>query len=215
MSLTGSVLFDYWLDDVLPSITGGEVDLIMKHIRDAAIDFCERSYVWRVDGLPITVIADQRQYTLLSPVEEAEIVRVEQVFISGKEITVASISGLSQQNINFMTGKGNSRCYVQEYTDKLGLYPMPSTQILGGLTYKVSLRPSRVAEGMNDSVGKRYFEAIAHGAKARLFEIPSKPWSDAQLSTYHRAKFEMMARQAKDEVSSGLGRGSKRVVSHY
>ena len=67
---------------------------------------------------------------------------------------------------------------------------------------------------MNDSIGKKYFEAIANGAKARLYEIPNKPWTDAALSGFHRNKSEMMASRARDDAASGYGRGPKRVVSH-
>lgn len=215
MSLVGTVNFDYWLDDIMPSMTGLEVELALKHIRSAAIDFCEQSLAWRFDTLPINVIADQRQYVLDVPFEGAEIVQVLHAYINNKEIAVTSTSALAQGDINFLNQKGLPTCYVQEYTERMSLYPMPANSITSGLTYKVALRPSRVADGIHDSIGKKYFEAIAHGTKARLFEMPKKPWSDINLAVYHRSKFEMIARHARDEAASGYGRGIKRVVSHY
>lgn len=215
MSLVGTVNFDYWYDDVMPSVKGAESDIILHHIRGAAIDFCEQSLAWRFDALPINVIANQRQYMLDIPFEGAEIVQVLHAYIGNKEIAVTSTSALAQRNINFLSMKGLPNSYIQEYTERMSLYPLPNSNIAGGLTYKVALRPSRIADGMYDSIGKKYFEAIAHGTKARLFEIPSKPWSDLSLSAYHRSKFEMVVRHARDEAVSGYGRGAKRVVSHY
>lgn len=215
MSLVGTVNFDYWLDDVLPCMTGQEIELAIKHIRGAAIDFCEHSLAWRLDALPIDVIADQRQYMLVSPYDDTEIVQVLHAYLNYKELPVNSTSALAQRNINFLSQQGTPTCYVQEFTERMSLYPMPNSNFSASLTYKVALRPSRVANGMHDSIGKKYFEAIAHGAKARLYEMPGKPWTDGNLSIYHRAKFDMIATRARDEAASGYGRGVKRVVSHY
>lgn len=214
MNLAGSLNWDYWLDEIMPSMTGLEIQFAIKHIRGAAIDFCEQSYAWRFDPIAININANQRQYSLSASFDDTEIVRVEQVFVSGKQITVTSMSGLAQHNINFINVKGTPTQYTQEFTERISLYPLPDKGIVGGLTYKISLRPSRIADGMHDSIGKRYFDAIAHGAKARLLEIPSKPWSDPNLAAYHRAKFDMVVARARDEVSSGYGRGAKRVVRH-
>ena len=214
MSLVGTVKFEYWLDDVMPNIAGAEVEFVLKHIRDAAIAFCEQSLAWRVDALPANVIVDQRQYQIDSPWDDTEIVQVMQVFYDDRELLVASNSGLSQRNINFKTQADTPRNYVQEYAEKISLYPLPNSNLTDGLTCQIALRPSRFAIGMNDSIGKKYFEAIANGAKARLYEIPNKPWTDAALSGFHRNKSEMMAIRARDDVASGYGRGPKRVVSH-
>lgn len=213
--IVGTVNWDYWLDDVMPSLSGIEIELVTTHIRSSAIEFCEQSYAWRVDMLPVTVNANQRQYLINSPYDDAEIVRVEQAFLNDKELRVTSASALAQRDINFLSHKAIPVNYVQEYTDRMSLYPLANADFNKGLTCKLSLRPSRVANGMNDSIGKRYFEAIAQGTKARLFEMPKKPWSDGNLSVYHRAKFNMMVKMARDEVASGYGRGPKRIVSHY
>jgi hypothetical protein len=215
MALTGSINFDYWLDDVMPSVGGAEIEFVLREIRHAAIDFCERTNVWRLEGLTQNVVAGQSEYLLDSPLDRCEIVQVLEVKYDKSVIPVTPQSRLSQNNSNYASLKGIPACYWQDYPEKLNFYPVPNTGLVNGLMYKVSLRPSRVANIINESVGKRYFEAISHGTKARMFAMPKKPWTDPALASYHMQQFDQKISRARDEASTGYGRGAKRVVSHY
>lgn len=200
--------YDYFLDDIMPDIVGAEVPFVMRHIRNAAIEFCERSWAWHLEALPIQLQANKAYYNLLPPVmdDSQEICQVIWVMVNEKIITPLT-------NQDKLSLSGDPEHYLQDYTEQITLLPTPSNAV--AMRYEVALRPSRTSEGLNGSVGKRYFEAICNGAKAKLFEIPNKPWSDGQNSVFHRSKFEDAAAMAKDEVLSGLGRGPRRTKLVY
>lgn len=207
------VNFDYWLDDIAPSMNGAEIPFIIRQIREAAIMFCDASWAWTLDALPINIIANDATYALVSPINHAEITKVIHAYVDGEEICNTSWTQLSREHSKHATKTGSVKSFVQDYVEQVRLFPIPDAA--GVLTYKVALRPSRIAAGMDGSVGKRYFDAISDGAKARMYEIPNKPWSDGQASVFHKNKFESACQKAKDEVISGLGRRALRTVSYY
>ena len=206
--------FEYFLDDVVPSVIGAEIPLILLHIRNAAIRFCEKSWAWQLDGLPIDVIGSEPTYPLVTPSDQAEIVKIMSVKLNGKTLDVSSLPAIEAVYHDSSYRKGSPHSYWQDYVEQLNLFPMPDFSKVAGLTYRMALRPSRTAEGMDGSVAKRYFDAISDGAKASLFEIPNKPWSDGQASSFHSQRFNVMATHAQTEVMRGLGRGPIRVVGH-
>lgn len=209
------ISFDYWLDDVVPTVGGAEISLVMLHIRNAAIRFCEQSWAWQIDGLPINIVANDGTYDLVSTVTTTEIVKIVSVDVNAYPLTVKSRASIRLAYQDADTKKGSPKFYWQDYVEKLTLFPIPDTALVAGLTYRMALRPSRVAAGMTDSVAKRYFDAISDAAKASLFEMPNKPWSDGQAAVFFRNRFENAAIMAKNEVMFGLGRGPMRTVSHF
>lgn len=204
-----------WLDELMPAISGAEVALVQRHIILGAIDFCEMSWVWHKDAVPLNIVVDQSKYNLVSPVANTEIVQVLVVYVDNENVEVSSWNVLNANYAKAKTLKGYAIAYVQDYVEELTLFQIPDVAITNGLAYKVAMRPTRNATTIDDSIGKRYFDGIADAAKARLFEIPNKPWSDGQAAVFYKQKSEEAARAAKDEVLSGLGRGARRTKTLF
>jgi hypothetical protein len=200
-----------WLDEIMPTFGGAEVPFVQRHIIAGAIDFCEQSWAWHQDADAQDVIVDQSKYTLVSPEDDTEIVKVLRVYVDNKPIDVSSWDVIESNYALAKTLTGNAISYVQDYADDLTLFKIPDLGITDGLTYHVALRPVRNATVINDSVGSNYYDAIADAIKARLYEIPKKPWSDGAAAVFHKSKFETAAISAKNEMIGGLGRGVSRV----
>jgi hypothetical protein len=204
-----------WLDEVMPAIAGAEVGFVQRHILYGAIDFCKMSLAWNEDAAPINIVVDTAAYNLVSPITNTEIVEVMELYVDSEIVTPSTWREITDNYADAKTLTGSAIHYVQNYAEKLTLFKIPNAAITGGLTYKVAIKPTRIATVINDSIGSRYYDAIADAAKARLFEIPSKPWSDGQASLFYKSKFEAAAQAARDEIVSGLGRGSVRTKIYY
>ena len=61
---------------------------------------------------------------------------------------------------------------------------------------KIAEPPALNANTVPDELDK-YIEGIAHGAKARLFAMPNKPWTQMALVDYHSNKFDEAKADAK------------------
>jgi hypothetical protein len=209
-----TVNWDYWLEELMIAVNGAERELLNHQTRAAAIEFCNLSEAWRLDNLPIDIEQGKRAYVIEPPLSDTEIHKIVEVSIEGRKINPTSwaqVIDSSPSNLNF---EGTARCYVSEYTDKIEVHPIPNADITNGLVCKSAIRPTRIAEGMNAEVGKRYFDAILNGAKARLYLIPNKPWSDGAAAMLHKKLMTDAAASARREVNTGHGRVALRTTLH-
>lgn len=202
----GTVNFNYWFEELVSAVNGAETDLLFQQIRSAAIEFCNLSEAWRMDNLPVDIEQGTREYAIEAPISGTEIVKIVQVLVNGCAVHPTSWAALIDQSPAAMNHQGNIKAYVQEYANKVALYPIPNTDIVGGLVCKSAVRPTRIANGMDEEVGKRNFDAILSGAKSRLYLIPGKPWSDGAAGVYHKKLMEEAAQKARTEVNVGHGR---------
>jgi hypothetical protein len=164
-------------------VDGGHLDVAgvpepvaVNVIRKAAIEFCDRSRAWVVDHDPIDLVAGEATYQF-SPNNGTVVVRVEEAWVNGLDITATTRLDV-QRHINWTSLTGTATQYLQENTEEIILFPKPIAALAAGLTMKVSLKPSRKSTGLEGWLVEKYLDDIIHGALWKLFEMPSKPWSD-------------------------------------
>lgn len=105
-----------------------------------------------------------------------------------------------------------TRFYFQN-DDTIALVLAPNAT--GALRVNAALKPTRASTSFPDWVYQRYVETIAHGAKARLMLIPTKPYSDPKLGEWHRAQFNDGIAEAKIRVARGTARSALRTRTVY
>lgn len=96
-----------------------------------------------------------------------------------------------------------------DYT--ITLAETPSERVVEALTAELTLKPTRSSTSVDVSVYERWAETIAHGAKARLYDIPAQPFTDPQRSTISWAKFRSGMADARADVQRKLTVGPLRV----
>lgn len=203
-------LFTGLYDEVLPDVPGVPQNIALNAIRNAAIEFCDRSCCWVVDADPITSVANQANYQF-EPESGSEVVRVVQAWYNSLKITEKTAAQLeedvSTQSTTLVSGTpwneqpGIPLYFTIERPDEFILVPYPDTAVTSGIKMKVALKPSRTAKGMEKWVIDKYFEALSHGAKYKLFTMQKKPWSSSDLASYHRREFDMAINHATAHTS--------------
>lgn len=191
--------FNSLFDEVLVDVAGVPQPVALNAIRNAAIEFCEKSGVWVADADPLSSIANVAAYQF-EPENSTEVVGVVQAWYNGVKITQVTAAHLDDElssgSSQFLAGipwadqKGVPEHYLIERPDEFILAPYPTEAIPGAIKMKVSLKPSRTATSMERWVLDKYFETLAHGAKGKLFAMPMKPWSNSGLSDYHKSEFD-------------------------
>ena len=184
---TWSAFYDF----ALPDLPGCPVAALDIAIRQAAIEFCEKSLAYKTSHNPISVISGTAEYAFQPPDQTVVHVITYAKFDDTELQCRVGEYGISNQD--WRSEEGTPK-YIFGGMTALTLIPAPNVD--GTLTMIVALKPSPTADGIDDNIFNEYREAIVHGALARLMLSPKKPYSDPGLATYHNLQFTILTGQA-------------------
>ncbi|OGT02161.1 MAG: hypothetical protein A2143_00765 [Gallionellales bacterium RBG_16_57_15] len=192
-------LFTTLYDEVLADVPGVPQPVALNAIRNAAIELCEKSGVWSWTAAAMNSVALQASYAFV-PEADTEVVGVVAAWYNGVQIlprTGAQLEAeVSITGSGFVVGtpwhkqSGTPKYFTIERADQFILSPYPTEALAAAIEMKLTLKPTRTATGMEKWVMDKHFETIAHGAKAKLCAMHSKPWSNADQASYHAGKFD-------------------------
>jgi hypothetical protein len=180
-----------WADfynEVLPDLPGCTTALADNAIKNAAIEFLERSMAWRVETAPITLTAAVPTYTLNNPAGSI-VVEIIDALVSGLQITPKSPDQLNVLYQNWRNETGDAAYYYRPTPSTIRVAPTPSVTTVGALVLSMALKPSRAATGIDSELFEQYMEVIAAGAKYRLMIMQKKPWSDPSRAGVQQVVF--------------------------
>lgn len=196
-------------DEVLPEVPGCPQNMAGNAIRNAAIEFCERTFVYQIDHPPIDSVQDVGEYDY-APGAGLAIVRPESVWYDKKPLTFKTRDQIDRMYEYWPDESGTPLYFLQEKVEKLILVPKPSVALVSAIRMKVSVRPTRSATDIDDAIHENYIEAIASGAKARLFLMKKKPWTDNQLGVFHNQAFDEAIAKTRLAAARGHTRARMR-----
>lgn len=202
-----TTLYDVIVPEVMMATTAGCPDiLVVRELRNTAIEFFSKSLCWRMPLDPIVVVPSIASYSLISPVGDTRVARIYNVAMSvqpagavapysvnllpklPQELDLISPNWrVAQPAVGFVPNM-QTHYYTQDSLDSIVLAGVP--QVTGTLSVLASVVPTRASTGIDNIVLEQYFEALVNGAKARLLAMPDKAWSNAALVSYHQDLFE-------------------------
>lgn len=202
------------LDDVMPEIQGSPpIALVTHHIKNAVIRFLDRTRVLRKTTSPVDWAGGVGPRPLTNAVFGAELITP-----SERVIEVRSVAWLGRQlpalregDLEFEHGsdwatKTGTPTHYSETTGGLLLVPSPpltANALILAISY--SLLPT--ATSFPDSVLHDYREALAFGAKASLFYMAGKPWSDPIAADINYRQFDVRMAAASVKAMRQTARG--------
>ena len=153
----------------------GVPDFILERsVREATIDFCVETDVYRPEPEKVNVSAGISEYELTIPAG-TELNHIIDIFRDKDRLTPVSYARLLE-----ITGDETSRGLPTKYSQRdntvFYLAPLPATAETLSVLY--SLKPSASSSSIPDTVGKEYRETLVHGALYRLQMMPNQPWSN-------------------------------------
>lgn len=183
-------------DDLIPDLlgarglTGVPPEIAVFHLRKAAIELCEQSFIWK-QTVTIDAQAGVRDY----PIElkdEAYLVSVDQVKV-GHCCLTPDRSGLC-------TGCG---CHQFSLTDNTLWVPEQLDDVEQHITLTVICKPKQDSCVLPEQLYQDWSEVIADGAAQRCFSMPKTDWYNAGLVTFYTRKFSIGLARAKNQRSLG------------
>lgn len=211
-----TVKWSVFFDEVMPDLSGAPAQpLVENAIRNAVIDLCTRGLVWRVDLDPVDAIANLGEYDF-DPDSGTIVVRALVLWYNKQRLLMKTPAELAEMYAHWPSETGTPLYFTQERpSESFILVPTPIAAFDDAVTGKLAIKPTRNATGCDAVLHETWRETVAHGAKAKLFAMKKKPWSDGGQAGYHQSKFDAEVAAAAQDASSGFTGKPKRVRAHF
>lgn len=202
-------------DDFLPEVTQFLPDvpeLVAKNaIRNAAIEFCEKTRYWQVDVDPISVVAGQRNYVVPTPAD-TKMVGVVSAYYNTNLLIPKGPDELARiyRMGDWQQVEGAPQYLTQIIKPEVILVPTPYEDKAESLHLRVAIAPTRASEEISEDVYENYLMVIANGAKAILYNTPGQPYFDKTSAKECQMYFRAGIANARILIDKGLTRSSTR-----
>lgn len=181
---------------VLPEVVGCPDIAAIPALRLAAIDFCQRSLVWKDTTPAISTVIGQAAYAY-APAAGTVVARLDSLTLDGEDVDVLS-PGDGQAKI----ARKSTDTFAFGKLGGLVLMPAPAAAGLQIVPF-CSLAPSATAESIPDELAARYIEKIAKGAIWRLKNTSNKTYTDKAGALDALGVFEAGINDARSDASTG------------
>lgn len=188
-----TVALTNWEPYILPNIPSVPDLALQRAVRDAAIDFCRDTLIWKEWLTRISIVALDDEYALTVPVAMelyADIEAVYQVYFKetgAADDQFALLTPTTEDEMEAELGNGwmfataaqPSKYYIPaSEPTTLYLHPIPTVLSTSGLLVRVYCAPLQTAMVLPDFLYSGYLNAIQYGALSKLFGIKGMPWYD-------------------------------------
>lgn len=203
--------FTQFFPEVLPYVPDVAEVAAENAIRQASIEFCERTRFWQEDLDAIPVIAKEGVYEIDTD-NGVKFVDVMMGYYDNRLLIPKSAEELSNLfRRNDWRTLISDPYYVTRVTPtEVQVVPRPAFRG-SNLRIRAALAPTRGSSAVADSVYEEYLEVIAAGARARLYNTPKQPYFDRAVAQEYERKFRAGINEARIRVNKSLTRTSGRV----
>lgn len=204
-----------FVPDVTVQLLSDPSSLVVENaIKNASIELCRSSWLWREYAAAITVTAGDPRIDIELPAS-ADLVAVLTVTLDGLLLDAESGDRLDVMYPRWATDTGAPKRYTQTDMSALILSPVPDATYPDSLVIYYALSPTRIATGLPDWIANDYWEDIVSGALARLMMMPGRAWTNMEAGNYHRNLFDSAIAQAKETGLRALSRAPLRVTQQH
>ena len=181
---------------VLSEVPGCPEFTAERAIRDACIDFCARTDIYRAEVQTLVVSANITEYELDAPTG-TEPNHVKSILRAGRPLTSSTYEDVI--TLIELSDRSYPQVYAQYDNANLLIGPKPAERETLKVLY--TLKPTQTSSSIPDTIGLEWREALVSGALFRLQMMSGQPWlnpnaANANAQIYERAVAKAI-RQAK------------------
>ena len=209
-----SVALDTFLPEIRPWAPGVPDPTAFKSLRGAAIEFCERTRLWKYESTTAVLAANPATSNISTPTDSA-VHDIEVSLFDGNELDPKATRDLDAILPGWRTGgigTSNPQYVTQIAQDTLTLVPAPYAD--GTLYLCLRLKPSQTALTLPDFMAN-YAECLGWGALGRLLTVPGQSYSNPELATYYTQRFLTKLDALSLEGTTGQQNARKRTRASY
>lgn len=213
-------LWSAFYDLVLPSLpglpTGTPADHFIKH---AAIEFLDRSLVYRLAIAAQNIVASTSTYVLTPTPANTGVAKVLEVRVSDRLLENRGEAWLKDhygpgQDWSEVTSAA-PEYWFESLPGSVRLVGIPNANITNGLTAYVAAKPTESATGVDDAIYAAHRREIADLAKAMAMEIEGAPYSNPKKAQSLRSDVDQRIGLVAYKRDRGGGDGAFRTRTHW
>ena len=208
------VAFSTLVPRLYASVPGCPQPTMLTHLRDAAIQVCERTLAYRYKMPAVTMVADTYGYDFDVPVAT----EVHAIFAATSNDCPLDLLTMEQATDAFpewisggTTNASSPRAVAQINGDQFNILPVPDDATTYEVAMFLALKPLRTATTMDEVPLGELEDVIVHRALQTLLTLPAMPWTNFDLATYHAKQFTFFTSERRARANLGNARGSMRV----
>lgn len=199
-----AVNWENYLQEVLPDVAGCPIQVAENAIRNSAIEFCNKSRVYRDKLADMLTAQGTAKYTIATPVD-SEMIALHKVQHNDQTFPLPTIPAIHLDRARLSTNEQKPRWYNSPTPAEIEFFFTPDA--IYTVELWAILKPTKAATSGPDFLFNDWLEPISSGAKARLLAMSGRPWSDKSMVKFHRREFtdgwvEAKIRDAKSNVFS-------------
>lgn len=207
-----TVSYDEFLPYVLQYVPGASEMVASEAIKNACIEFCEKTFFWQYTIPAMDIVKDQANYTMQTPqgtkaVGPIQVYYDTSLLIPKGPDELASIYRMG----DWQTIKGRPQYVTRVIKPEVQLVPIPYEDDPATLFIKTALAPTRDSTEIDSEIYEQWAESIAWGARARLLAQTRQDYSDKNGALDAAKMFKYEINRARMQVTKGLTRGSPKV----
>lgn len=206
--------YDAYLPYVLPETPGCPEIVAIQAIRNAVIEFCEKSLLLQRDHDPISTVAEVSDYDFDPPTGYL-VTKLMRAWYQRTELKVLAPDNVADPAIYNALGNkalsGNPISLAQKDEVTFTLYPVPQYSVANAVTMRVALKPTRASVAAEDILFENWAETIAAGAKYRICATPNKGYTNPQSAAINNALFVQGLNRAMLTGNRGHARANLQV----
>ncbi|MCG7931970.1 MAG: hypothetical protein N0E44_18210 [Candidatus Thiodiazotropha lotti] len=186
--------------------------IVDEAIRQAAIEFCDFTYTWRLELDAKRVRAGVSDYDIDAP-KCGRLAHMLYVSHNGIEVAKATERTLDDTVEGWRTAEAQVAAnYFMPDKQTIRLALTPTLTASKTLKMVAAFKPTVDASVLANNLYDDHLEAITHGALARLYEMDGQPWANPQGAINKRALFETAKKKEKAERLNDYTRESTLTV---
>lgn len=201
---------DAFMPDIRPYAPTVALPTAYRAIRQAAIQFCERTRLWREEDAFNAIAGDD---VLIVPPMGAELIDFDKVHFGAGDPLKPKTTGWLDDNLRgWRTNDvpGSPRYVTQITRNTLVLVPGAT----GSAKVSLWLKPSNECVDVPAFLPRQFRECIAHGALARILAIPNQPYTDLQMAGTYLTLFSGKLESLSTRGTTGQQRARVRSRAH-
>lgn len=203
---------DSFLPHVRPWAPGVPDPTAYKAIRQAAIEFCERTRLWKYED-DFDVTEEDCNSGIFAP-NGSILHDIEVVLFDGRELFPAVPRDLDRLEKGWRTGQLGSG--LPKYYSQIGLNNLRLVPAFAGHVYLcLRLKPAKDCKDLPDFIGNEFSEVIGWGALSRILTVPGQSYSNPELAVFYGNKFSQKLDALQIKGTTGQQNAPKRSRARF
>ena len=207
-------LFSTLVNRMASSVPGCPQPVVVTHVRDAAIEVCERTLAWRYEQDDIRLTPGVVDYEWEVPTG-TEVHAVITAASNGTTIISKTLEFVHDNYPNYpdpvTTERGTPQYITHVDPDTFYVVPPPNSDTTYDIKMFVALKPLRTATGMDKSILDDIETVVMHAALQSILVIPEQTWTDRELAAYHAKQYAFKGAERRARTNLGSGRSAMTV----